>query len=180
MEVPLSGAADDVNARADERVWRSQIAVRAEPRHVLETLTCVDACEMWSPVGFELDDQDLPRLRTGTRVGVSGGVAGHRVRFCVEILRADVRRLSLRAAGPVELFADYEVEPVVDGSRVDAAVVVRPRPGRLAGVLARITAGLLAGGALPKTLTRIAREAERRQVTASASSPSGTSLTPIG
>ena len=143
--------------------------MRAEPRHVLETLTSVDACQMWSPVGFELDDQDLARLRTGTRVEVSGGVAGQRVRFCVEVLRADRRRLSLRAAGPVELLADYEVRPVADGSRVDAAVAVRPRPGRLAGALARVTAGLLAGGALTKTLARIAREAERRQLTACAS-----------
>jgi hypothetical protein len=139
--------------------------VRAEPRHVLETLTSVDACHMWSPVGFELDDEDLPRLRTGTRVGVSGGVAGHRVRFCVEVLRVDRRRLSLRAAGPVELLAEYEVRPLADGSQVDAAVAVRPRPGRLASALAHVTAGLLAGGALPKTLTRIAREAERRQLT---------------
>jgi hypothetical protein len=84
------------------------------------------------------------------------------VRFCVEVLRADLHRLSLRAAGPVELFADYEVRPAADGSRVDAAVAVRPRPGRLANVLLHVTAGLLAGGALPKTLTRIAREAERR------------------
>jgi hypothetical protein len=157
-----------MSARGEERVWRSRIAVRAEPRHVLETLTSVDACQMWSPVGFELDDHDLPRLRTGTRVGVSGGIVGHRVRFRVEVLRADLQRLSLRAAGPVELFAEYEVRPAADGSWVDAAVAVRPRSGRLASVLVHVTAGLLAGGALPKTLTRIAREAERRQLTACA------------
>jgi hypothetical protein len=162
-----------MSGRVEERTWRSRISVRAEPRHVLETLTSVDACQMWSPVGFELDDQDLPRLRTGTRVGVSGGVAGRRVRFCVEVLRADRHRLSLRALGPVELFADYEVRPVADGSWVDAAVAVRPRQGRLAGALAGVTAGLLAAGALPKALTRIAREAERRQLTACADRTTG-------
>jgi hypothetical protein len=137
--------------------------VRAEPCRVLETLTVVEACQAWSPVGFELDAPELPRLRTGTRVGVSGGIAGQRVRFCVEVLRADSHRLSLRAAGPVELLADYTVRPASHGSHLDAMVSVRPRTGRAARLLAHVTAGLLAGGALPTTLARIAREAERRQ-----------------
>jgi hypothetical protein len=152
-----------MSGRVEERTWRSQIAVRAEPCRVLETLTVVDACQAWSPVGFELDAPELPRLRTGTRVGVSGGIVGQRVRFCVEILRADSHRLSLRAAGPVELVADYTVRPASHGSHLDAMVSVRPRTGRAARLLAHVTAGLLAGGALPRTLTRIACEAERRQ-----------------
>jgi hypothetical protein len=147
----------------EPRIWRSRIAVRAEPHHVIDTLTEVDACQAWSPVGFELDVPDLPRLRAGTRVGLSSGLAGRRVRFCVEVFRVDPDRLLLRAAGPVELVADYEVRRAAHGSQVDAAVSVRRRSGRLAGFLARVTCALLAGGALQATLARIAREAERRQ-----------------
>ena len=152
-----------MSGRLEERTWRSQIAVRAEPCQVLETLTVVDACQAWSPVGFELDAPDVRRLRTGTRVGVSGGIAGQRVRFCVVVLRAEAHRLSLRAAGPVDLLADYAVRPSSQGSHLDAKVSVRPRTGRAARLLAHVTAGFLTAGALPRTLTHIAREAERRQ-----------------
>jgi hypothetical protein len=147
----------------EPRVWRSRVAVRADPHHVLDALTEIDACHAWSPVGFELEPPDLPRLRAGTRVGLSGGLAGRRVRFSVEVLRADPERLLLRAAGPVEFIADYEVRPAVDGSEVRAAVSVRQRGGWFGGVVARVCCGLLAGGALQATLARIAREAERRQ-----------------
>ena len=162
--------ADDARKPPEPRVWRSRIAVRADPHHVLDTLTDVDACQAWSPVGFKLDAPDLLRLRAGTRVGVSGGLAGRRVRFCVEVFRADADRLLLRAAGPVELVADYEVRAAVHGSHVNAAVSVRRRSGRMAALLARVTCGLLAGGALQRTLARIAGEAERRQRSSQCSS----------
>jgi Polyketide cyclase / dehydrase and lipid transport len=152
------GAADP-----EPRVWRSRITVQADPHHVLDTLTEVDACQTWSPVGFELDAPDLPRLRAGTKVGVSSGVAGRRVRFCVEVFRADPDRLLLRAAGPVEFVADYEVRPAAHGSQVDAAISVHRRSGRLAGLVAGVTSTVLSAGALHRTLARIGREAERRQ-----------------
>jgi uncharacterized protein YndB with AHSA1/START domain len=142
--------------------WRSEIEVRAEPARVLETLTDMEACAAWSPVGFDVDDRYATRLRTGSTVTVTGAMAGRRVRFRVEILRADPERLVLRAAGPVEMVADYVLFPAADGSRVHAAVSVAPGTGRGATVAARITAVLLGAGALTEALTRIAREAERR------------------
>src|SRR3954468_15889517 len=95
--------------------WRSQIDVRAEPQQVLDTLTDVEACEAWSPVGFDVDGLESTRLRAGTTLAVSGGVVGRRVRFRVEIVRADSERLVLRAAGPVDMEADYHVCPLPDG-----------------------------------------------------------------
>jgi hypothetical protein len=147
----------------ESNVWRSRIAMCAEPHHVIDALTEVEAAQSWSPVSFELDEPDLLRLRAGTRVGVTGSVVGQRVRFRLEVFEADSRRLRLRAAGPVDLMAEYVVHPVAGGSRVDAALSVQHRPGRLAALLCRVTAGLLGGGALERTLTRVAREAERRQ-----------------
>src|SRR5437763_16164337 len=142
--------------------WRSQIDVRAEPERVLETLTDVGACEAWSPVGFDVDGLDTGRLRTGVKVAVTGAIVGRRVRFCVEIVRADSERLVLRAAGPVEMLADYVVRPAAAGARLDAAISVRRGTGGGAGVAARAASLLLGAGALQHALARIAREAERR------------------
>src|SRR3954451_3166894 len=135
---PSTSVVQPEAAGAEPRIWRSRIAVRADPHHVLDTLTVVDACEAWSPVGFELDAPDLVRLRAGTRVGVSSGLAGRRVRFRVEVFRADLDQLLLRAAGPVALVAEYEVRRIAEGSQVDAAVSVHQSSGRGAGVLARV------------------------------------------
>jgi hypothetical protein len=142
--------------------WRAQIDVRADPEQVLETLTDVGACEAWSPVGFDIDDLDSGRLRAGTKVAVSGAIIGRRVRFCVEIVRADAERLVLRATGPVEMLADYVVRPAAEGSRVHAAISVRRGTGGGAGMAARATSIMLGAGALKHALARIAREAERR------------------
>jgi Polyketide cyclase / dehydrase and lipid transport len=143
--------------------WRSQIDVRAEPAQVLETLTDVGACREWAPVRFDVRGLETGRLRAGARVAVSGAIVGRRVRFCVEIVRADSERLLLRAAGPVEMLADYVVRPAAGGSRVHAAVSVRRGKGGGARVAAHATALLLGTGALNHALARIAREAERRQ-----------------
>jgi carbon monoxide dehydrogenase subunit G len=142
--------------------WRSQIDVQAEPEQVLETLTDVEACEAWSPVGFEVDGLDSGRLSAGTEVSVSGAIAGCRVRFRVEIVLADSERLVLRAAGPVEMLAHYVVRPAAEGSRLDAAISVRRGTGAGARLAARTASILLGAGALKQTLARIAREAERR------------------
>src|SRR5919204_2327819 len=143
--------------------WRSQIDVRAEPEEVLETLTDIDACKAWSPVAFDVGELECGRLRAGTKVPVSGAIAGRRVRFCVEILRADSERLLLRAAGPVEMHADYLVRPANGGSRLHAAVSLRRGTGGGGRLAARATSILLATGVLNHALGRIAREAERRQ-----------------
>jgi hypothetical protein len=152
--------------------WRSQIDVRAEPQQVLDTLTDVEACEAWSPVGFDVDGLDSGRLRVGTKVAVSGAVVGRRVRFCVEIVRADSERLVLRAAGPVNIVADYVVRPDAYGSRVHAAISVRRGTGGGAHVATRATSILLRAGALKQTLARIAREAERQHELVASEPPS--------
>src|SRR3954449_2118552 len=77
--------------------WRSEIDVRAEPEQVLDTLTDVGACEAWSPVGFDVDGVASGRLLAGTKVTVSGAIAGRRIRFYVDIIRADSERFVLRA-----------------------------------------------------------------------------------
>ena len=145
------------------RVWRSNVAIQADRQHVLETLTAIDACHAWTPVEFEVDAPRITRLLAGTRVAVSGGLAGRRLRFCVEVFAAEADRLLLHATGPVDLTADYELHDVADGSHVDAAISVRHGSGRLAPAFAAVTSGLLAGGALNRALRRIAEEAERRQ-----------------
>jgi Polyketide cyclase / dehydrase and lipid transport len=141
--------------------WRSQIDVCVEPDDLLETLTSVEACEAWSPVGFDVDGENSGRLRSGTKVDVSGAIVGRRVRFSVEIVRADRERLILRANGPVDVLADYAVQPADGGSRMEAAVSVDRGAGgsRLA---ARAISVMLGAGALQHALARIAREAERR------------------
>jgi hypothetical protein len=142
--------------------WSSHIDVRADPERVLEALTDIRACEAWSPVAFEIAGQEAGRLTTGTTVAVSGRIARRRVRFCVEIVRADAERLLLRAAGPVEMLADYVVSPAEHGSRLHATISVRRGRGSGAGVAAHATCMLLGAGALRRALTRIAREAETR------------------
>lgn len=141
--------------------WRSHVDVRAEPERVLETLTDVQACEAWSPVPFDIADPPASRLTAGTTVAVSGRIARHRVRFCVEVVRADSTRLLLRAAGPVDMLADYVVSPAVHGSRLQATISVGRGRGSGARVAARATCILLGAGALRQALARIAREAER-------------------
>ena len=154
------------NYPGEPSVWRSRLPMRAEPHHVIDCLTEVEACQAWSPVNFELDETNLLRLRAGTRVGVTGSLVGQRVRFCLEVFEANAERLRLRAAGPVDLIAEYEVHPVTGGSHVDAALSVRRRPGRFAAAVTRVTTVLLSGGVLERTLVRVAREAERRQESA--------------
>jgi hypothetical protein len=143
--------------------WHSQIDVRAEPEQVFETLTDVSACKAWSPVGFDVGDLETGHLHSGSKVAVSGAIVGRRVRFCVEIVHADTERLLLRAAGPVEMLADYVVRPAAGGSRLHAAISVRRGAGRGARVAAHATSILLGAGALEQALARIAHEAERRQ-----------------
>jgi hypothetical protein len=142
--------------------WRSEIDVRAEPEQVLDTLTDVGACEAWSPVGFDVDGVASGRLQAGTKVTVSGAIAGRRIRFYVDIIRADSERFVLRAAGPVNMLADYALRPAADGSHVHAAISVQRGTGRGARLAARATSILLGAGALKQALAQIAREAERR------------------
>ena len=123
--------------------WSTATTVHGTPESVLTVLTDPEACSRWSPVGFELDELNEPRLTTGSRARVGGRIACREVGFDVEIVRADERALELRAHGPA--------------TRIEASVSVRG--GGLTGrVLARAADGLLAAGALDRALARIAGE----------------------
>jgi hypothetical protein len=130
----------------------------AAPRDVLALLTAPEAIATWSPVAFEVDELDGRRLRTGSRARVSGGIAGRRVAFDVDVHRADERCLALTAAGPVGIDVEYLVTPTDGGSEVRASVAVRRGDGLLGRLLAQATGALLSGGALELALGRITRE----------------------
>jgi hypothetical protein len=153
-----------MGADRELRTWRSGIAVQAAPGLVLETLTDVCACRIWSPAGFAVDGLDGPRLRAGATPRVSGNLGGRSVHFQLEVLQADAERLRLCAVGPVEMLVDYAVHATSPGSSVQAAASVRALPGWIGAMSERLTCLLLAGGALNHALARMAREAERRNV----------------
>src|SRR3954451_20067326 len=79
------------------RTWTAQAITEARPEDVLAALTDPDACARWSPVDFDVEDDEVRRLRAGTRTRVSGKLAGVRVGFDVEVQHADEGRFHLRA-----------------------------------------------------------------------------------
>ena len=138
------------------RTWTAQAISEARPEDILAALTDPDAVARGSPVAFDLED-DLRRLRAGTRTRVSGKLAGVRVGFDVEVHAADDHRLSLSALGPVSMDVDYDVAAGDAGTEVHASVSVRPGRGLLSTVMAEATAGLLRAGALSTAVDRLAR-----------------------
>jgi hypothetical protein len=130
----------------------------AAPDDVLALLTAPDAIAAWAPVPFDIDEMDGRRLSTGSRARVSGGLAGRRVAFDVDVHQAGDGYLALTAEGPVGLDVEYVVTPVTGGSEVRASVSVRRGEGLLGRVLAQATGALLSGGALELALGRIMRE----------------------
>jgi carbon monoxide dehydrogenase subunit G len=139
------------------RTWTAQALTDARPEDVLGALTDPDAVARWSPVPFDVEDDDVRRLRAGTRTRVSGRLAGVRVGFDVEVERADDRALRLRASGPVSMDVEYDVAASGSATEVRASVSVRPGRGLLSGVMAEATNGLLRAGALDTALDRLAR-----------------------
>ncbi len=139
------------------RTWTAQALTAARPEDVLLALTDPNAVARWSPVAFDVEDDDVCRLRAGTRTRVSGRLAGVRVGFDVEVDRADERALRLRASGPVSMDVEYDVETSGSATEVRASVSVRPGRGLLSTVMAEATAGLLRAGALNTALDRLAR-----------------------
>ena len=141
------------------KTWTAQALSEARPEAILEALTDPDAVARWSPVPFDVEDEAVRRLQSGTRTRVSGKLAGVRVGFDVEVHHADERQLKLSASGPVSMDVAYDVQDAGAGTEVRASVSVRPGRGLRATVLAEATAGLLGAGALSAAVNRLARVA---------------------
>src|SRR4051812_5011024 len=108
------------------RTWTAQATTAARPEEILAALTDPSAVARWSPVEFDIEDDRVRRLKTGTRTRVSGRLAGVRVGFDVEVDRADDHQLRLRAQGPVSMDVAYDVSPAGEATEVRASVSVRP------------------------------------------------------
>jgi hypothetical protein len=141
------------------RTWTAETLVDAAPEDVLSLLTDTDAVREWSPIAFDLDGDAAPRLATGSRVRVSGSLAGRRVGFDVEVHEATEDRLALSARGPVAMDVAYEATPSGRGSAVCASISVRSGGGLFGRVAAEATAALLHAGALGVAVDRLARVA---------------------
>src|SRR5919199_4276887 len=141
--------------------WQTTTTVNGEPEHVLEVLTDPSAARRWSPIGFELEQLEGDRLRSGSHAVLSGKLAGRGVKFEVHVLKASDGQLELRAVGPVEMEVAYDAVPAGDGTEVVASVEVRSGGGLMGRMLSSATDALLAGGALGVAVQGVAREVER-------------------
>jgi hypothetical protein len=141
--------------------WETTTTVIGEPEDVLEVLTDPCAARRWSPIGFELEQIDGDRLRSGTRAVLTGKLAGRTVKFDVDVLTASDGRLELHARGPVEMDVRYCAELLGGVTEVKASVEVRSAGGLLGRLLSSATDALLAGGALNIAVQSVAREAEQ-------------------
>jgi hypothetical protein len=141
--------------------WETRTTVTGRPDDVLEVLTDPTAARRWSPVGFELEQIEGDRLRSGTEAVLSGKLAGRSVKFKVEVLTASDGRLELRATGPVEMDVRYDAAPFGEMTEVKACVAVRSAGGLLGRLMSSATDALLAGGALNLAVQGVAREVEQ-------------------
>jgi hypothetical protein len=141
--------------------WKTRTTVNGLPEHVLEVLTDPTAARRWSPIGFELEDFEGDRLRSGSRAVLSGKLAGRGVSFDVEVIKAGDGQLALRVVGPVEMDVAYDAVAAGEGTEVLASVAVRNAGGLLGRLLASATDAMLAGGALNVAVQGVAREVER-------------------
>lgn len=136
------------------RTWTARSTTGARQDAVLDALTDPSVCHRWAPVAFDVED-DVDRLRPGTRTRVSGRLAGRRVGFEVEVLEAGQDRLRLAARGPVRMDVAYDLAP----GEIAASVSVHPGRGLLGVLLAEATNGLLKAGALSQAVNRLAATA---------------------
>jgi hypothetical protein len=141
--------------------WQTRTVVNGAPEQVLEVLTDPSAARRWSPIGFDLEQIEGDRLRSGTRAVLSGKLAGRGVSFDVEVIKASDGQLELRAVGPVEMDVAYDAIAADEGTQVTASVAVRAAGGFFGRMLAGATDALLAGGALNVAVQGVAREVER-------------------
>lgn len=142
--------------------WETRTTVMGLPEHVLDVLTDPHAARRWSPIGFELEQIEGDRLRSGTHAVLKGKLAGRGVTFEVNVVKASDGQLELHAKGPVEMDVLYDAIPVDDEtSEVTAHVAVRPGGGILGRMLSSATDAILAGGALNIAVQSVAREVEQ-------------------
>ena len=147
-------------------VWQTRTLANTEPERVLEVLTDPAAARRWSPIGFDLEEIEGDRLRSGTRARLTGKLAGRGVSFDVHVIKASDGRLELRAVGPVEMDVNYDAVLADEGTEVMASVAVRSAGGLIGRLLSSATEALLAGGALNIAVQGVAREAERAAIAA--------------
>src|SRR5204863_163832 len=140
--------------------WETRTTVMGGPEDVLDVLTDPSAAQRWSPIGFELEQIEGDRLRSGTNAVLTGRLAGRSVTFEVTVLKASDGRLELHARGPVEMDVRYDAAAAGDMTEVTASVAVRSAGGLLGRLLSSATDALLAGGALNMAVQSVAREVE--------------------
>jgi Polyketide cyclase / dehydrase and lipid transport len=140
--------------------FTARTTANAVPAQVLRVLTDPEAIRTWSPISFDVEDLDGPRLAAGSLARVSGSLAGKRVGFEVRVWAADEHGLQLSAEGPISFDVRYQLEPVRGGSEMTAAVGLRDGSGLTGRLLATATGALLRSGALDAAAGRIARAAE--------------------
>ena len=141
--------------------WETRTTVMGEPEDVLAVLTDPCAARRWSPIGFELEEIEGDRLRSGTNAVLTGKLAGRGVKFEVHVIKASDGQLELRATGPVEMDVSYDAVTLGDVTEVKAQVAVRSAGGLLGRLLSSATDALLAGGALNIAVQSVAREVEQ-------------------
>src|SRR3954469_6993536 len=102
--------------------WETRTTVMGGPEDVLSGLTDPSAAQRWSPIGFELEQIEGDRLRSGTNAVLSGKLAGRCVKFDVQVLKASDGQLELQARGPVEMDVRYDTAAAGDVTEVIAEV----------------------------------------------------------
>jgi polyketide cyclase/dehydrase/lipid transport protein len=140
--------------------FTTRTTTSASPEQVLDVLTDPDAIREWAPIPFEVEELDGYRLEAGSCARVTGGIAGLKLGFDLEVHAADEDGLELTAEGPIGIDVRYDLAPVDDGAEVHASVSVRGGGGITGRLAAKATAALLAAGALDGAAGRIARAAE--------------------
>lgn len=132
--------------------------IAASPSTIMAALTQPAVIARWAPVAFDVES--TRPLRAGSTTLVSGGLAGRRVEFEVDVAEVSASRLVLTASGPVRMNVEYRVSPADGGAHVEASVALARGKGLLGGIMAGATGALLSGGALRTALGRIAAEVE--------------------
>src|SRR3954469_6569477 len=61
------------------RTYTATTTAPVRPEALLDVLTDPEAIAVWAPVPFSVDDQSHPRLAEGSRVRVSGRLAGQEI-----------------------------------------------------------------------------------------------------